>query len=905
MDPRGPPLMGGGRWAPGDMYDLGSSSGDGGSNSMNTRLRFEEAGESSTGLRIGLQESGKGPESSRPPVRKPNQPPPKLVAARSFGGRRIQRQGPVPRQWAAMHGVVDGLNEAGSESMGIDGDGQFGMGLSTHLGLSEEIIVHPAHVAQSLSSSEFLGRTGRPATNTLDFLSGRSSMQTEYYGGRAEGFGGENVRIGLSGLPPIGNRQVQPNGGGVFSGGRNGMDQRPLDDGGSMAFNSVFMDRQEGARNAMDERRGENGAGSMMSNSLFMDRSDYRDDAQGGSSSFMGATESFVPSGGSMSQGMYDDTVGCGTDGRHYNAERHSLFGMTGGTSLENSSSSGSHGHVGSSSRSAACKRKSCTPVAPGNMSSRNGSPHRTGYRDSYSGRSGGSHGLSRRTVGGSNSAPETLASSSSPSESNFLGRYSEPLAGLEEPLSRRINYGREPAESSSDSSLREGRYGKSVAGSSSGVPNSQRTTRSAVLTNNSGINHSPPYPRTVRRVMPSHDNPPRRGLVPEIPMDADLVLSSSSSSSSSLLEQMLGGNQLQRSESPLLAGGRVGGLPRRSDAAFGSGSAGDRVMHRYLGSNSRGLLSSGSSTSPLGGSNSSESRVRSRVLNQHLEQMSQSPPSQPMSLIMQNALHAASPSTPSPSRPPPHPPTSLRGRLQSSTLHSLLPPPSPSGPAPSRLPPSPPVNPLSFAPSVDSLPPPSTLFRGSLLHGSSPARLRDQGFMSAAESFLGGIPFRGLQMSTGEEGAQPRLVAEILSALERVERDEDLTYEQLLMLEATLLFGGMGLHDQHSDLRLDVDNMSYEELLALEERIGNVSTGVTSEVMAQKLKKTRYSSLDAVVARYSQECDIKCSICQEEYEEGDEIGKIECGHGYHSHCIQQWLVQKNQCPICKAAALS
>jgi hypothetical protein len=33
-------------------------------------------------------------------------------------------------------------------------------------------------------------------------------------------------------------------------------------------------------------------------------------------------------------------------------------------------------------------------------------------------------------------------------------------------------------------------------------------------------------------------------------------------------------------------------------------------------------------------------------------------------------------------------------------------------------------------------------------------------------------------------------------------------------MLEATLLFGGMGLHDQHSDLRLDVDNMSYEVLI-------------------------------------------------------------------------------------------
>lgn len=37
------------------------------------------------------------------------------------------------------------------------------------------------------------------------------------------------------------------------------------------------------------------------------------------------------------------------------------------------------------------------------------------------------------------------------------------------------------------------------------------------------------------------------------------------------------------------------------------------------------------------------------------------------------------------------------------------------------------------------------------------------------------------------------------------------LSVQQLLMLEATLLFGGMGLHDQHSDLRLDVDNMTYE----------------------------------------------------------------------------------------------
>lgn len=78
----------------------------------------------------------------------------------------------------------------------------------------------------------------------------------------------------------------------------------------------------------------------------------------------------------------------------------------------------------------------------------------------------------------------------------------------------------------------------------------------------------------------------------------------------------------------------------------------------------------------------------------------------------------------------------------------------------------------------------------------------------------------------------------QILSALEYIERDEDLSYEvkcylqqvssirvdwsqllccvvwilqQILMLEATILLGGIGLHDRYRDMRIDIDNMSYE----------------------------------------------------------------------------------------------
>ncbi|KAI5054498.1 hypothetical protein GOP47_0030606 [Adiantum capillus-veneris] len=109
--------------------------------------------------------------------------------------------------------------------------------------------------------------------------------------------------------------------------------------------------------------------------------------------------------------------------------------------------------------------------------------------------------------------------------------------------------------------------------------------------------------------------------------------------------------------------------------------------------------------------------------------------------------------------------------------------------------------------------------------------------------------------------------------------------------------------YDQHSDMRLDVDNMSYEELLALEERIGNVNTGLNEDEVKKCLKVSMHSCSDVAVMVNSQECDSKCSVCQEEYMEGDELGELQCGHGYHTDCIKQWLLVKNQCPICKAAA--
>ncbi|BBH01714.1 RING/U-box superfamily protein [Prunus dulcis] len=68
---------------------------------------------------------------------------------------------------------------------------------------------------------------------------------------------------------------------------------------------------------------------------------------------------------------------------------------------------------------------------------------------------------------------------------------------------------------------------------------------------------------------------------------------------------------------------------------------------------------------------------------------------------------------------------------------------------------------------------------------------------------------------------------------------------------------------DQHRDMRLDIEDMSYEELLALGEQIGH-----------------------------------------DNYKKREKIGTLHCGHEYHVD-LKKWLLVKNVCPICKSEALT
>ncbi|THG22282.1 hypothetical protein TEA_009415 [Camellia sinensis var. sinensis] len=83
-------------------------------------------------------------------------------------------------------------------------------------------------------------------------------------------------------------------------------------------------------------------------------------------------------------------------------------------------------------------------------------------------------------------------------------------------------------------------------------------------------------------------------------------------------------------------------------------------------------------------------------------------------------------------------------------------------------------------------------------------------------------------------------------------------------------------------------------ELLALEDQIGNVSTGLSEEAILAAVRRHCYLSMKLGPPVEEE----PCCICQEDYVDGKELGKLNCGHEFHFNCIKQWLVRRITVPF-------
>ncbi|EPS60273.1 zinc finger family protein, partial [Genlisea aurea] len=74
---------------------------------------------------------------------------------------------------------------------------------------------------------------------------------------------------------------------------------------------------------------------------------------------------------------------------------------------------------------------------------------------------------------------------------------------------------------------------------------------------------------------------------------------------------------------------------------------------------------------------------------------------------------------------------------------------------------------------------------------------------------------------------------------------DQFMPRSLMFMNHPGVLFGSRALFDQHRAMRLDIDNMTYEELLALGDRIGTVSTGLCDNSISECLAASAFRLTD------------------------------------------------------------
>ncbi|KAK6195431.1 hypothetical protein SNE40_000865 [Patella caerulea] len=89
-------------------------------------------------------------------------------------------------------------------------------------------------------------------------------------------------------------------------------------------------------------------------------------------------------------------------------------------------------------------------------------------------------------------------------------------------------------------------------------------------------------------------------------------------------------------------------------------------------------------------------------------------------------------------------------------------------------------------------------------------------------------------------------------------------------------------------------DHMTYEELLELGERMGEVQIGMTKSQI-QNLPHYKFST-----SLLMEGDNPACTICMDSLLDGELVRVLKCKHVYHVKCIDPWLQKKAECPVCR-----
>lgn len=108
---------------------------------------------------------------------------------------------------------------------------------------------------------------------------------------------------------------------------------------------------------------------------------------------------------------------------------------------------------------------------------------------------------------------------------------------------------------------------------------------------------------------------------------------------------------------------------------------------------------------------------------------------------------------------------------------------------------------------------------------------------------------------------------------------------------------------EEIEELEDDEGELSYETMLQLGERIGDVKTerwALKARQVIDRLPSFCFQASSEPPAQDADDSEIKCLVCQCEYEGGDKLRRLPCSHCFHAECADQWLLEKDICPYCR-----
>uniref|UniRef100_A0AAV1UKP6 RING-type domain-containing protein n=1 Tax=Peronospora matthiolae TaxID=2874970 RepID=A0AAV1UKP6_9STRA len=93
-------------------------------------------------------------------------------------------------------------------------------------------------------------------------------------------------------------------------------------------------------------------------------------------------------------------------------------------------------------------------------------------------------------------------------------------------------------------------------------------------------------------------------------------------------------------------------------------------------------------------------------------------------------------------------------------------------------------------------------------------------------------------------------------------------------------------------------DSNDYERLMRLEAMNGRPTVGAT----LQQVQQLPVVTVTASMVQASE--NASCPVCLSAFQVHSHVRLLPCFHRFHLECIDPWLLEKPQCPVCKFSAI-